>query len=139
MQFTTLFLAASAAVLSVAAPADMGQWDVIVTEQWSAIGYKAVQVNANFTSPSYPGAEGLTSSCSKKHIPATTNTPAVNTDDCDPGFSYTWEGGVIKLQQVVELPNQMTVFGEAPLKTITGGVGRSAQGQTIVKVTSAIA
>lgn len=46
---------------------------------------------------------------------------------------------VIKLQQVVDKPTAMTVFGDAPLTLTSNAAGRGASGNTTVVVTSAIA
>jgi hypothetical protein len=48
-------------------------------------------------------------------------------------------GIAVKVQQNVEKPNPMTVFGEAPLELVLEGVGKTAKGNAIFDATRAIA
>ncbi|KAI8940583.1 hypothetical protein NX059_001857 [Plenodomus lindquistii] len=115
---------------------DEGTWDIVVDQQWASNGWKAHQVYANFTSTSYPGSKGIVSSCK---YDATPEKPVVK--ECTPGFSYDMEPYYtsIKVQQNIDLPNPSTVFGEAPINFVTGGVGKSATARVTVAVSAAIA
>lgn len=81
---TVLGLAASATA-AVLPRSQLGSWTVSVSESSYANGYKTRSATAVYTSDSYP--EGITSTCS-----FVANPVATETDTCDEGFTYTYDG-----------------------------------------------
>jgi hypothetical protein len=156
MQPTTILLALAA----IASASDMGSWNVTLTKSSFANGYSSQSVNAIFVSDSYP-SPGLITNCKSEHNPTADPVESSSCEPAENGFSYEYDGAskferrggcgkgeemesnrttAIKVQQNVEKPNPMTVFGNAPLEVkVDGAAGRSFKGNAIFDVTSAIA
>ncbi|KAF1837867.1 hypothetical protein BDW02DRAFT_543046 [Decorospora gaudefroyi] len=92
-------------------------------------------VSAQFVSDSYPS--GIFSEC--VYVYATQQEEEGCSEN---GFGYEYDGETIKLEQVLQKPNPMTVFGEAALmlEVVDDGMEeKTYKGNAIVDVTRAIA
>ncbi|KAH6614350.1 hypothetical protein C7974DRAFT_380676 [Boeremia exigua] len=140
MQFTiTLFtLAAATAVNAANAASHLGAWNVTISKSAYANGYRSQTVLADFASDAYAGDDIIRTVCKYEYNP--TADPK-ETKSCEPNtFSYEYDGTTVKVQQNVEKPNPMTVFGEAPLELkLQAGSGKTAKGNAIFDATRAIA
>ncbi|USP79673.1 hypothetical protein yc1106_06947 [Curvularia clavata] len=124
MQFSTVLLALAASASAAVIPRDgQGQW---VVNMSLGPEPQSVYIHAEFTSDEYPEDKKLRSTC----VEAPNATLPV-AHGCDrAAFDFSFDGKTIKLQQ--NLPNGITVFGEAPFEG-----GNKYEG--IIPVTSAIA
>ncbi|KAH8633183.1 hypothetical protein IG631_11817 [Alternaria alternata] len=139
MQFTTALFALAAATAANAA-SDLGAWNVTIESNSAANGWKSRTVLADFASDAYAGDDVIRTVCKYEFIPGADG--AKETESCEPNtFSYEYDGTTVKVQQNIEKPNPMTVFGEAPLTQTMqpGGASRSYKGNAIFDATRAIA
>ncbi|KAF1976909.1 hypothetical protein BU23DRAFT_15124 [Bimuria novae-zelandiae CBS 107.79] len=137
MHFASLAVLGLAALSSAAAVprSALGSWYVSIKQESAAIGWRRNQATAVYTSDSYP--EGITSTCVYELLPG---RDPLETQSCDGGFSYMYDGQTVSLQQVVQKPSpNTTVFGSALLKLTPNAIGRSWTGNTTVEVTAATA
>ncbi|KAG9196197.1 hypothetical protein G6011_01318 [Alternaria panax] len=137
MQFTTALFALAAATAANAA-SDLGAWNVTIESSGYANGFKSQTVLADFASDAYTGDDVIRAVCKYQYNPA---ADPKESSSCEPNtFSYEYDGTTVKVQQNVEKPNPMTVFGEAPLElTIQPGSGRTSKGNAIFDATRAVA
>ncbi|KAH6625207.1 hypothetical protein C7974DRAFT_413739 [Boeremia exigua] len=138
MHFSTaLLLALTASASAAVLPrSQLGSWEFSLYRSAYASGYQSTIATAVYTSESYP--EGLRKECT--HILNPFAEP-IQTDKCDEGFSYSYDGQTVSLSQVVQKPSaNTTVFGNAPLELkVADSVGRSWKGEATVEVSSATA
>ncbi|KAL1793533.1 hypothetical protein ACET3X_008515 [Alternaria dauci] len=137
MQFTTALFALAAAT-AVNAASDLGAFNVTIMTSSAANGWMSRTVLADFASDAYAGDDVIRAVCKYEYNP--TANPR-ESSSCEPNtFSYEYDSKTVKVQQVVEKPNPMTVFGESPLELVfVKGSARSYKGNAIFDATSAIA
>ncbi|KAF9695280.1 hypothetical protein EKO04_007009 [Ascochyta lentis] len=135
---TTLLSLAATSTAAVLPRSQLGSWTLSVSKSAYANGYNSQTATAIYTSDSYP--DGITSTCKYVYNPAVAEGEPKETDTCDEGFSYSFDGQTVSLSQVVQKPSAgTTVFGSAPLTLKSDAVGRTFSGEATVEVTEATA
>lgn len=141
-----------------------GKWNVTISQYALDFGYESQTVLADFASDEYSGNNVIHTVCNYEYDPR--KNPK-ETKSCDPPtFAYeydgeskfmllvmtSWSQGVIcvgrnanmciavKVQQNIEKPNKMTVFGDAPLTLKNdGSVDGAYSGGVFIDADRAIA
>ncbi|KAI4918510.1 hypothetical protein J4E90_002895 [Alternaria incomplexa] len=108
---TTLFALATAATAANAKV--YGKWNVTISQYALDSGFKSQRLLADFVSDEYSGKDVIHTVCNYEYDPS--KNP-MESKSCDPPtFDYEYDGEIVKVQQNIEKPNKMTVFGDAPL------------------------
>lgn len=139
MRAVTALIAGFAALAALAAAtpiasrqSDYGYWDVNVTQDSAANGYKAQTVDAKYSNTN------TTVHCSYTILPW--ETPAETSSCDDASFSYSLGSDTIALTQTVTLRGeQVTISGNGELVRTCGGNGRYCMGSNRINVSTAVA
>ncbi|KAI4609480.1 hypothetical protein J4E83_008649 [Alternaria metachromatica] len=90
-----------------------GKWNVTISQYALDSGFKSQRLLADFVSDEYSGKDVIHTVCNYEYDPSKN---ATESKSCDPPtFDYEYDGETVKVQQNIEKPNKMTVFGDAPL------------------------
>lgn len=92
MHFSNIFTLgfAASACAAVLPRSQLGSWTVSVSKSAYTNGYQSQTATAIYTSDSYP--EGITSTCSYVYNPTVENPEEKETNTCDEGFTYDFDG-----------------------------------------------
>ncbi|KAH6866578.1 hypothetical protein BKA58DRAFT_441579 [Alternaria rosae] len=115
-----------------------GKWNVTISQYALDFGYESQTVLADFVSDEYSGNNVIHTVCNYEYDPR--KNPK-ETKSCDPPtFAYEYDGETVKVQQNIEKPNKMTVFGDAPLTLENdGSVDGAYSGGVFIDADRAIA
>lgn len=127
------FAALAAATPITSRQSDYGYWDVNVTQDSAANGYKAQTVDAKYSNTN------TTVHCSYTYLPWETPAETLSCDDAS--FSYSLGSDTIALTQTVALRGeQVTISGNGELvRTCNSGSGRYCTGSNRINVSTAVA
>ncbi|KAJ4341556.1 hypothetical protein N0V95_007174 [Ascochyta clinopodiicola] len=139
MHLTTTLLPLAASTSAILLPrSDLGSWSLSVSKSAYANGYSQQTATANYTSTTYPA--GISRACKYEYNPTVPAGEDREADECDAGFTYSFDGQTVSVSQVVlEKGVNTTVSGSAPLTLKSDAVGRTFTGEATVEATEATA
>ncbi|KAI4618723.1 hypothetical protein J4E80_005326 [Alternaria sp. BMP 0032] len=112
MHFSTALFALATAATAANAKV-YGKWNVTITQYALDSGFKSQRLLADFVSDEYSGKNVIHTICDYEYDPK--RMPKESKTCNPPTFDYEYDGETVKVQQSIEKPNKMTVFGDAPL------------------------
>ncbi|KAI4639014.1 hypothetical protein J4E93_009503 [Alternaria ventricosa] len=112
MHFSTALFALATAATAANAKV-YGKWNVTITQYALDSGFKSQRLLADFVSDEYSGKNVIHTICDYEYDPS--RNPKESKTCNPPTFDYEYDGETVKVQQSIEKPNKMTVFGDAPL------------------------
>ncbi|KAI4624809.1 uncharacterized protein J4E87_005289 [Alternaria ethzedia] len=112
MHFSTALFALATAATAANAKV-YGKWNVTITQYALDSGFKSQRLLADFVSDEYSGKNVIHTICDYEYDPS--RNPKESKTCNPPTFDYEYDGETVKVQQNIEKPNKMTVFGDAPL------------------------